>query len=1834
MTERIQIEFHASANFADLQSEVAKANAQLGILKNSISALSADNIKRNITAFEGLINQSGYYNVHTVDVTAAEKKFGQQLADNKLKLADYSRVLREHARAGRASAAATGQQASMIQRLAREQLKIERSLVLRAGRNPDGSVRASVIRPTGLPDDIVTRNQLAAKSYQALNTVIQQASTKVVDWGKNTQWAGRQLMVGISIPIGIFGAAAGKAFYEMDKGLTRIIKVYGDLGTQLNDGAIKTLRQDVIDLSKALAENYGASMEQTLGLAGDFAATGQQGEALIRSTTEATRLSILGEVERQDAMKTTLSLTSAFQVKTEDLAQAIDFLNAVENQTSLSLQDLSIAIPKVGPVVRNLGGDFKDLALYLTAMKEGGVNAGEGANAIKSGLVSIINPTKKAVEYLTQFGIDLPRIVQENSGDITATIMELKYALDTLDPLTRQRALANLFQKYQVARMTALFDNIGREGSQTQKVLELMQATASDLGAIAANEMKTITESASGQWNRALESFKINLASVGEEFLYLGTKALEAGSAMLKWFDSLPDFVKNGIIIGAVVTALAGGLIMTAGVFGNLVGQGIKMFMMFRRLTDAIRGQTTYLDILDEQMHVNKVLGDQVADVMYKQASATKAFTGEVNTLVAALRKLYVDESRIDNMAARGAAAARRAAAMVAQEAVPSYVGGTPQAGHVLSSKHAKDFGIFGPNAKPDWGLKWGLTRVLEGSASNQGNAGYSKEASASIFGFTDKIKGFDPLVAMRAASGIAAIEAIDEDMRTQYKSYEKRFMEAADADAREIVRKEFAGEDFMQKVGPGGVQYKDIIQKQFDRFYGVYDKMYREIAGIDLTDKSQNKAVNKRIKTAANALGLQVEGIHNAITAGLIDKKTMLFQLESSIRTQQELFPGQPLSIDRSSNDLTKPGHRGTAYYTMSTGDYRTAEQMELFDDDAWKEAADQDADNAQQAVVATNEAKEVIKKERKTWRQRMRSAGKFAGMGAMAGMAAMPFMTETGNQSVDNGVNVAGGAAMGAMTGMMFGVPGAIVGGTVGALIPTVQILIDKMGEFQRTTEAAFNVGTDAAARYGLKLKDLSEISLLQSASGVNAGDASGVAASIMAQEEGSPDRALADFIKGESELASIVGRLKERATSMAVAGASGEQIREQIAGLLAAAGKADLILPVLTEIDLKFGDAGKDYGNAGALLKDQIRDAVSQVKPNELEKAVTDAFGTQGGAIQKALYDAAFSMDPNAPQPEITDFIPSPTEEQVATWDKLKFAIAAAGRETTNLFAASADNMPAFNELSNTLATAAINMPLDKFWETAQSLDLSSLSANQFATSMKDLYGDTSAVGMALGEMSTEGFTTQQMLQGIALVNAGVISSWQELQSLGPAQLEVYYNVHTAEQSVGTTVGNDILAQAKAKQAAAMAATPASGGGGGSGGGGSGASDALNKRKKAIQDYYDKEIEKIKEAEKAKKEAADAEKRRLERQKRDMNTLIGYREALAAGDFAAAAKAKIQLDTDRKNDALEDQRRNEEDAAEARIKILEDERDAKIDAIDKQLDAVKKANAASVSNTSATTGAIKTNWDQTVLDIEAAIAGLPTDFATNMDKLITIAKEKGLSVAATVESSLKSIKWGEGFEDTGDKIWGTIKTDLVNAPWHFIGDIIESAMDGNEALLNAQLNALKVYMITKPRDEETRGSWSDAAAVRNKASGGRIWGAGTATSDSIPAMLSNGEYVIKAASVQKYGQRIFDILNGGFMPAFAGGGLAAMGHYGARKAMANGLFGFANGGMALYSTGGYATNRAYARGGSVANSANGGNIYMTMHVNQPGCTAEEIYALFERKMSRAQRKVGYKR
>ena len=648
--EQIVTSIVAKADLSSLVSEVHRASASLQQLQRELLASNkaiSSSTKLANNLFRDTLTGSGQFSSHFVNLNSDVDKFGKNLDSGRLKLKNYFQTFREHATT----------QKGMIRELAKEQVMLQNSVLQPLGRNAQGLMQYNVMIPRGL-DAVKNSAKLARMEMQIMNRALSEGAGSLINWGKNTQWAGRQLTVGLTVPLTMFGTAAGKAFREADQELVRLTKVYGGLAaTSATD--LKAIREEVIQTAKSLSQTMGASFKDTIALGADIAATGKMGNELLGSIEETTRLSILGEVDRQDAMKATLSIQTAFKQNTEQLTESINFLNAVENQTSTTLNDLVEAIPKAGPVIQQLGGSIEDLALYMTAMREGGINASEGANALKSGLASLINPTKQTVGMMSDFGIDVMGMVAKNTGNTTGLLMDLQGALNNLDPLSKARALEQMFGKFQFARMSALLNNLGKEGSQTLQVMDLMKASTSDLAGIAERELGMITESASGKYRKAMETLKATLAEVGEEFLGVATKIINAASKILDFFTNLPSPIKKALTFMAGFTALVGPLIMLTGVLANFFGYITKGIVQLRAFFMRASGWK----MLTPEIIAAQKAAEMVENAFYSDAAAAQVLHN-------ALQKLVLDYQNLQSASMKNAVPVNPGVSTVAGNAV------------------------------------------------------------------------------------------------------------------------------------------------------------------------------------------------------------------------------------------------------------------------------------------------------------------------------------------------------------------------------------------------------------------------------------------------------------------------------------------------------------------------------------------------------------------------------------------------------------------------------------------------------------------------------------------------------------------------------------------------------------------------------------------------------------------------------------------------------------------------------------------------------------------------------------------------------------------------------------------------------------------------------------------------------------------------------------------------------------------------------------------------------------------------------------------------------------
>jgi TP901 family phage tail tape measure protein len=644
-----QANINVNVNTADALAQIRALQRQLSSFYSEMAKGGANANAQMANMQQSLVNSvnaTGKFSASMTTVRSGAEGFTNALEKNKLSLGEYFRF------AGGASQTfgkLFRSEFDTINKVARERVKTLQTQFVRLGRNANGAMQAIKVRPLALDmENLGTKVQMTAQKQQLFNQLVKQGSTNLLNFGKNTQWAGRQLMVGFTIPLVLFGTAATKAFQKIEEQAIKFRRVYGDMFTTTADTekALSTVRELAEEFTK-----YGIAVEKTMDLAAKVAQMGNVGKALEEQVTQATRLSVLGGMEQMDALDTTISLTNAFGIEIEDLAKKIDFLNAAENQTILAIEDFNTAIPLTGTVVNELGGSVEDLAVLLTAMREAGINASQGGNALKSSLARLIAPSRNAKETLAGFGINVMGIVENNAGNLMGTIMSLGRELDNLDPLSRARAIEALFGKFQFARMSALFSNITREGSQAAKVLDLTKNSAEELAILSNRELGRVEESAATKFQKTLEQIQSALAPIGEEFLKAITPIVEFATKLLKHFNSLSDgtkqFVTNMIgLVGLVAPVFLMGL----GLVFNLIANGIKAFQFFGKVLLGLSGKSRILGGGLDYLNQEQIEGLAAAGSLEQaHIRLQQTFTSEE----AAVRRL-IDAYRAASIAQRG----------------------------------------------------------------------------------------------------------------------------------------------------------------------------------------------------------------------------------------------------------------------------------------------------------------------------------------------------------------------------------------------------------------------------------------------------------------------------------------------------------------------------------------------------------------------------------------------------------------------------------------------------------------------------------------------------------------------------------------------------------------------------------------------------------------------------------------------------------------------------------------------------------------------------------------------------------------------------------------------------------------------------------------------------------------------------------------------------------------------------------------------------------------------------------------------------------------------------
>jgi len=496
------------------------------------------------------------------------------------------------------------------------------------------------------------------QKFRYAMTMVHGLGKGMIAAGKQIQWAGRQITVGLTVPMLLLGRVAGNAAEEYNRQFTRILKVNNDASQAAMHSAemFEVVSESIRKQSDALME-YGANMgfvaAETSKMVAELSQMGFAGSALDMLSEQSIKLSRISGTDLTTSLELARLSAQAFGIELNDLEETFARLNLVENNTALSLDELAQAFPVVAGVAATMGVSVEETAGLLAMMKENGIGANEGATALRTGLLRIVqDATDPAIEAFAGIGLNLEEMQERmnalaseggGGGDVIFFFDELSQKLNEIEGRGESAqaglndfaaAISKMVGVRSSARFLSFLKEIGDrydENTTAGRAWIGVMADAQEAMRVYDFEAQLIEESAAGIADRLKAELNLELVRLGENFLGAANAARRMARDVLRWFNQLNPQVQRFVFVAGGAVAALGPLAMLLGIMTNAAGQFLtaitKFLPKFKLWTTATMAQKAAHDSSSISANLETTAQNNLAAARTAAATAARANT-------------------------------------------------------------------------------------------------------------------------------------------------------------------------------------------------------------------------------------------------------------------------------------------------------------------------------------------------------------------------------------------------------------------------------------------------------------------------------------------------------------------------------------------------------------------------------------------------------------------------------------------------------------------------------------------------------------------------------------------------------------------------------------------------------------------------------------------------------------------------------------------------------------------------------------------------------------------------------------------------------------------------------------------------------------------------------------------------------------------------------------------------------------------------------------------------------------------------------------------------------
>lgn len=305
---------------------------------------------------------------------------------------------------------------------------------------------------------------------------------------------------------GVIGTLAYKEAVEFESSLL-------DLQKQMEEG--EGSARDFAAGLEELAVKYGQNANELVQSAADFKAAGYDLDTSTKLVEQSLQLVIAGGVDAGSAVDIMNRSLAGFQVPAAEVvreAQHIgDVLNKTADLTKSSFTELAAGFSDLSPIARLAGLSFEETGALLSKVIDVFGSGSEAANGLKSGFLSLIDPSKEAAAALQNLGVQFDA-AGKPIGSVKEILATLAPAFNQLNESQKLAAASTLFGKDQAAKLVAVL-------GEYAGAMELAAKVSREAGGSIEKEVALRLKSAEAQIASTNEAWRQLLRALGDKIL-------------------------------------------------------------------------------------------------------------------------------------------------------------------------------------------------------------------------------------------------------------------------------------------------------------------------------------------------------------------------------------------------------------------------------------------------------------------------------------------------------------------------------------------------------------------------------------------------------------------------------------------------------------------------------------------------------------------------------------------------------------------------------------------------------------------------------------------------------------------------------------------------------------------------------------------------------------------------------------------------------------------------------------------------------------------------------------------------------------------------------------------------------------------------------------------------------------------------------------------------------------------------------------------------------------------------------------------------------------------